>query len=161
MSYSVRKAILSDLPVVESIYAGARHFMAEHGNPHQWRNTEPPTATLHEDIDRGTLFVVTRDGRIHGVFAFFLDPDPTYAEIFDGTWRSDRPYGTIHRIASDGSGGILKTAVAFGKGQISHLRIDTHHDNYVMQNAVAKEGFQRRGIIYIEDGTPRIAYDML
>jgi hypothetical protein len=51
--------------------------------------------------------------------------------------------------------------VAYGKEQISHLRIDTHHDNYVMQHAIIQAGFQRRGIIYIGDGTPRIAYDLL
>ena len=70
-------------------------------------------------------------------------------------------YGTIHRIAGDGSGGILKTAVAFAKRRISHVRIDTHEDNYVMQKAVTKQGFEKRGIIYIADGSPRLAYDLL
>jgi RimJ/RimL family protein N-acetyltransferase len=47
------------------------------------------------------------------------------------------------------------------KKQIAHIRIDTHHDNVVMQHVVQKAGFQRCGIIYIADGTPRIAYELL
>ena len=49
----------------------------------------------------------------------------------------------------------------FALARISHLRIDTHADNRVMQRAVEKVGFTRRGIIYIADGTPRIAYDLI
>jgi hypothetical protein len=30
-----------------------------------------------------------------------------------------------------------------------------------MQHVVEKHGFQRRGIIYIADGTPRIAYEYI
>ena len=45
--------------------------------------------------------------------------------------------------------------------QIAHLRIDTNEDNRVMQRTVEKAGFTRRGIIYIADGTPRIAYDLI
>ena len=40
-----------------------------------------------------------------------------------------------------------------------NLRIDTHQDNKVMQHVVEKHGFTRRGIIYIADGSPRIAYE--
>ena len=72
-----------------------------------------------------------------------------------------RPYGTIHRIAGDGSGGVLAAAVSFGKTRINHIRIDTHHDNKIMQKAVAKQGFRRSGIIYLANGDPRIAYDLL
>ena len=90
-----------------------------------------------------------------------MDPDPTYAVIEDGSWMSDGIYGTIHRIASDGSGGIVRAAVEFGKTKCSHLRIDTHKDNLVMQHVVEKLGFSRRGIIYVSDGSPRIAYEMV
>ena len=94
-------------------------------------------------------------------FYFYIGEDPTYGVIEDGQWRSDTPYGTIHRIAVDGSGGVLATAVAFGKTKINHLRIDTHHDNKIMQRAVAKYGFRRAGIIHLANGSPRIAYDLL
>ena len=160
MEYQVRKAELSDLMRIEEIYRFARRFMADHGNPNQWGTTNPPTHQLLQDIELGDLYVITDKTGIHGVFYFFIGEDPTY-EIIDGQWHSAGPYGTIHRIAGDGSGGILGTAVRFGKSKINHLRIDTHTDNQVMQNAVAKQGFRECGTIYIADGSPRIAYDLL
>ena len=159
-NYRVRNAQPSDLPRIEEIYAYARRFMAENGNPTQWGKTEPPVAQLVIDIQEGKLYVVESDC-IHGVFFYTIGADPTYAKIYEGSWISDAPYGTIHRIAGDGSGGIVKTAVEFGKTQCSHLRIDTHADNTVMQHVVEKLGFSKRGIIYIANGSPRIAYEMV
>lgn len=161
MEYQVHRALREDLPRIEEIYAYARQFMAETGNPNQWGNTTPRSSQLEEDIQKGDLFVLTCEGIIHGVFYFYIGPDPTYSVIEDGQWRSDTPYGTIHRIAGDGSGGVLAAAVRFGKEHINHIRIDTHHDNKIMQRAVIKYGFQRSGIIHLENGSPRIAYDLL
>lgn len=161
MDYMVRKAVWEDLPRIEAIYAYARKFMAETGNPNQWGKTTPLTSQLDEDIQKGDLYVILDQTGIHGVFYFYIGPDPTYGVIYDGAWRSESPYGTIHRIAGDGSGGILATAVAFSKTHCNHLRIDTHEDNKIMQRAVAKQGFARCGIIHLANGSPRIAYDLL
>ena len=161
MDYVIRTALREDLPRIEEIYAYARRFMAETGNPNQWGNTTPRTSLLEDDIEKGLLFVMTHEDQIHGVFYFYIGSDPTYGEIEDGQWRSDTPYGTIHRIAGDGSGGVLAAAVSFGKERINHIRIDTHHDNKIMQKAIAKQGFRRSGIIHLENGSPRIAYDLL
>lgn len=160
MEYSVRKARSEDLPRIDDIYAYAREFMAKTGNPNQWGKTNPPHEWLVDDIEKGLLYVITAGESIHGVFYFYIGADPTYGSIEDGTWKYPEPYGTIHRIAADGSGGILKTAVAFCSGMINHIRIDTHHDNIVMQKAVAKLGFQRSGIIRLANGDPRIAYEL-
>lgn len=161
MNGIVRKARMQDLLRIEEIYAYARDFMQRNGNPDQWGNHYPPLEQLVQDIGAGELFVMEYGDIIHGVFFFRIGNDPTYDQIFDGSWRSAMPYGTIHRIAGDGTGGVLKTAVDYAASMIKHIRIDTHHDNQVMQRALQKQGFQRRGIIYIEDGTPRIAYDKL
>ena len=161
MEYQIRKAQPEDLPRIEEIYAYARRFMAETGNPNQWGNQHPPVETLRDDIEKQLLQVLENETGIHGVFYFYIGNDPTYSYMEDGSWRSQTPYGTIHRIAGDGSGGILGVAVKYCKQQISHIRIDTHHDNTVMQNAVVKQGFLRRGIIYLENGDPRIAYDLI
>lgn len=161
MQYTVRPAQKPDLERIQEIYAYARAFMAKTGNPNQWGKNHPPAAQLKQDIENGSLFVITDGEIIHGVFFFRIGDDPTYHIIDDGAWRSNSPYGTIHRIAGDGSGGILRTAVEFGRKQIDHLRIDTHEDNLVMQYAVTKLGFQYRGVIVTDDGSPRIAYDLL
>ena len=159
MEYQVRTAQHTDLPRIEEIYRKARQFMADNGNPNQWGKINPPTSQLEQDIARSELYVIHSEDIIHGVFYFAIGEDPTYGYI-EGSWLSDTPYGTIHRIAGDGSGGILKTAVAFAKTETAHIRIDTHEDNKIMQNALARQGFQRCGIIYIADGSPRIAYEM-
>ena len=65
----------------------------------------------------------------------------------------------IHRIAGIG-GGIFTDALDFCRRKTNHIRIDTHHDNKPMQHVVEKAGFSRRGIIYVDDGTPRIAYEL-
>ena len=54
---------------------------------------------------------------------------------------------------------MLHRIVQFAKERSGHLKIDTHADNLVMQNALSKEGFSRRGIIHLADGSPRIAYE--
>lgn len=161
MEYSIETAAMTDLSRIEEIYANARDFMAQTGNPNQWGTTHPPVSQLKRDIERGRLYVVKTGESICGVFYFCVEEDPTYAVIYDGTWHANRPYGVIHRIASDGGGGILKAAVDFGSAQIGYLRIDTHADNHVMRKAVQKAGFHKCGIIYIADGTPRIAYDRI
>lgn len=161
MHYQVRPARMADLERIEAIYAYARKFMAEHGNPDQWGNSYPLRQWLEMDIAENALFVIEGPVEIHGVFYFTIGEDPTYGEIFNGAWKSHSPYGTIHRIAGDGSGGILKTAVVFCREQIDHIRIDTHKDNTVMQSALDKQDFQYCGIIYVEDGTPRLAYEWL
>ena len=159
MEYTVRKARHEDLPRIEDIYAYARSFMAQTGNPNQWGKTHPPVEQLKKDIEAGKLHVVVSD-EIHGVFYFARETDPTYLEIFDGGWHSDQAYGVIHRIAGVG-GGVFAAALEYCSGVIGHLRIDTHADNKPMQHVVEKAGFSKRGIIYVEDGTPRIAYDRI
>ena len=144
MRYCVRRAVMSDLDRIEEIYQYAREFMIEHGNPNQWGKNNPPTDQLLQDIQLGDLYVISDDSEIHGVFYFYIGEDPTYTQI-DGSWRSNKLYGTIHRIAGDGSGGILKSAVEFARAKIDHIRIDTHEDNRIMQSAVAKQGFCRCG----------------
>ena len=156
----IRKALPEDMPVILKIYEQARRFMAEHGNPRQWGNSSPAQNVLEEDIRKERLYLCERDEKICGVFAFPVGEDPTYAKIEKGEWLSDTEYGTIHRVAGDGTlHGVLGMIVAFCSRKISHLRIDTHEDNKVMQRAISKNGFQKRGIIYIEDGSPRIAYE--
>lgn len=158
---TVRPAIPGDLSRILQIYDIAKQFMYRNGNPTQWPGSYPQAQLLLEDMAAGHLFVAQNDSGIHGVFAFMLGDDPTYAVIEKGSWRSDTPYGTIHRVASDGTGGILSAALDFARSKSPHLRIDTHEDNHPMQHLLEKNGFSRRGIIYTDNGTSRLAYDRL
>ena len=160
--FAIRKTTEADLPRVMEIYAGARAFMAAHGNPRQWGPTcWPPEELIREDIRRGKSHVCVSD-HVCGVFFFNFGPDvePTY-RVIEGAWGSDAPYGVVHRIASDGSeGGIGAFCVDWCLQQCGHLRIDTHPDNQPMQRLLERLGFVRRGIIHVEeDDDPRFAYD--
>lgn len=158
----IRQALFSDLPQILSIYAHARRFMAEHGNPTQWGNTRPTETDISARIARNELFVLEDSDGIHGVFAFILGEDPTYHVIENGQWLSNAPYGTIHAVASDGSiHGFLTQVVAYCLQIIRHLRIDTHPDNLIMQHVITKNGFTKCGIIHVADGSPRFAYERL
>ncbi|MGI0529071.1 N-acetyltransferase [Treponema socranskii] len=157
---TIRNALQKDFDDILRIYARAREYMKRNGNPTQWGENFPPETLINDDIREKRNYVVEADGCIHGVFAFIPGDDPTYARI-EGAWKSDAPYGTIHRIASDGEiKGVFAAAIAFCKTRSSHLRIDTHADNKTMRYAIEKAGFKKCGIIRVADGTPRIAYEL-
>ena len=160
----IRASEAEDLERMKEIYAAARRFMAEHGNPRQWGPTcWPPEELLRQDIREGNSYVCVEDSRVVGTFYFVQGPDiePTYRDIEDGAWRDDSPYGVVHRIASDGSvKGVGSFCIQWAFDRCGHLRIDTHGDNTVMQGLLQKLGFERRGIIHVrEDSDPRIAYE--
>lgn len=74
------------------------------------------------------------NGEIVGIFALFLGEDESYRVIEDGAWHLDQPYGTIHRLASNGKArGVSKACFDFCTAQIGYLRADTHADNRPMQ----------------------------
>ena len=158
---TIRKAQLEDLPAITAIYQKARDFMAANGNPTQWQGGYPTLDLLQDDINiRGCLYVVEEDGVPHAAFAFMLGRDATYAVIENGSWLNDEaPYGTIHRVGSDGTlHHVFATVADYCKTIISNLRVDTHQDNLPMQHVITKYGFQYCGIIHVEDGSPRLAY---
>lgn len=158
----VVKAKKEDLPILLQIYEAARKFMRRSGNMTQWQGGFPPAELLLSDIEIGQLYVIKEEDKIIGVFALIFGSDPTYSYIEDGAWLSTEAYATLHRVASDGmQKGILEAAVNFAWKKIRHLRIDTHRDNLPMQRAIQKNGFKRCGIIYLLDGSPRIAFEKI
>ena len=137
--------------------------MRARGNGTQWADWYPSEDILKKDIAQGALHCVYDESapeHICGMFALIFGDDPTYAEIFEGAWKNPNPYATVHRIASDGTHpGIFATAIQYARERYDHLRIDTHRDNLPMQRCINRWGFEYCGIIYIEDGTPRIAFE--
>lgn len=162
---NIRKSTENDINRMMEIYAHAREFMAEHGNPNQWGPTNwPPEELIHNDIKEGNSYVCINDaGNVIGTFFFIQgkDIEPTYRDITAGEWLDDSPYGVIHRLASDGSEkGIGSFCINWAYKQCGHLRIDTHGDNIVMQNIARKLNFTHCGTIYVtEDNYPRLAYE--
>ncbi len=158
----IRKASLSDMPEIVRIYASARERMKKEGNPTQWGDSYPPTGLIEKDIEEGDLYLVTHDKRPCAVFAFVMGEDPTYLKIEGRGWLSPSPYGTIHRLASDGSSkGVFAHVLSYCIALCPHIRMDTHKNNKAMRHLALKHGFSECGIVYVRDGTPRIAFERL
>lgn len=157
----IRAATAQELDRLLHIYDNARDFMRASGNLNQWTGGYPSLAILEEDLAAERLFVAVEQDAILGGFCFFIGEDPTYRRI-DGAWLSDAPYGVIHRIAvaQDAHGrGVAAACFAWARRRAGgNVRIDTHEDNLPMQRALEKNGFVRCGVIYLENGDPRWAY---
>lgn len=156
----IRKGTNADINEIMSCYDRARQFMRDSGNHSQWINGYPSRELVIDDIAKGNNYVgYDNEGEIVMTFAFIPGDDPTYSVIEGGEWLNSLPYGTIHRLGSNGKcHGILEICVNFCMSAIGNIRLDTHADNIVMQKAAEKLGFKRCGIIYCADGSPRIAY---
>ena len=155
----IRHSTTADLPAMEAIYADARRFMAENGNPTQWTDGYPVRWMLEEDIALGRSYVCEEDGEILATFVFAVMEDPTYLKIYEGAWLSDDEYGVVHRIASKNrKKGVAGFCLDWCFEQCGNVRIDTHRNNIPMQKALSKYGFKYCGIIYLENGDERIAF---
>lgn len=156
----IRNAKPEELSKIMDIYAAAREFQKKTGNPKQWEGGYPSEELVVEDMEGNHCMVCVEEEEILGVFAFFLEEDPTYKVIYKGDWLNDKDYATIHRIASSGTKrGVaafcFEWAMEHGE---NNVRIDTHDDNTVMQHVLEKNGFVYCGEIITTDGTPRRAY---
>ena len=145
--YNIRHATPADLPVMIQIFEQAKRRMTNDGNTHQWGPDYPSTELLLQDMNRKVSYVITSGDTIVATFVLLTEPDENYAHI-DGEWLSDRPYGTIHRLARcDNMNGVFSMCVEWALKRVETLRADTHKDNLRMQHLLRKEGFVYCGII--------------
>ena len=163
MNFYIRHATVEDIDRLLPIYDNARAYMRANGNMHQWTDGYPGPAQLLADVAANQLYVCMDGGqgddRIVGVFVYFEGIDPTYLRIYDGAWLNDAPYGVLHRIAVAVHGrGVASFCFDWCFSRCKNLKIDTHRDNIPMQRSLARNGFTRCGIIYLESGDERIAF---
>jgi len=155
---TIRKTLHGDLEEVMQIYSFAQGFMRDTGNPMQWGPVHPPKALIESDIEKGLSYVCINDEKIVAVFYFNIEIEPTYGKI-DGKWHSDGEYGVVHRIASNRTvKGAGEYCMNWCYEQCHNLRIDTHADNAPMKKLLEKLGYTYCGIIWIENGDERLAY---
>ena len=155
---TIRKSTIDDLNVLLKLAGEARTTMRESGNLDQWKDGYPSAAVFERDIENGCSYLAEKDGEAVGTFAFIPSPEPTYGYI-EGAWLDDASYYVIHRIAaSRKSHGLFKAMLAYCFGKTGNIRIDTHRDNVIMQHLLTKHGFAYCGIIYLQNGDERLAY---
>lgn len=133
--------------------------MRESGNTVQWTNGYPSKELIVQSINSGYNYVITEDEQIAATFDFIIDADPNYSYIENGNWLNDEKYGVIHRLASNGKAkGVAQFCFEWCFSQFPNIRIDTHETNLPMRKVLEKLGYQECGIIYVSDGTPRLAF---
>lgn len=155
----IRKAVIQDIRDVMLIYDAARKFMRLNGNMDQWTNGYPREAVILDDIQNSNSYICMDKGQIAGVFSLIVGEDPTYRKIYEGCWLNDKPYGTVHRIAVHvHNKGVAAFCLDWCFERCGNVKIDTHRDNTAMRRLVIKNGFTYCGIIYLTDGSERLAY---
>lgn len=159
-----RKGTMLDVIAVTKIYDGARKIMKDSGIP-QWQEGVPGRESFITDVQNGAAYVIEDDGKVIGTIQI-IDREPYYDVITDGAWTTENAL-VAHRVAvsnncrKHGVGSMLiseaeKIAKAKGK---EALRLDTHEKNFRMRGMLEKNGFKAVGIVYMPDGSPRIAYE--
>jgi len=159
----LRKTQLNDVVRVMEIINQAKTYFKNNGID-QWQEGYPNEESIKEDIINGEAFVLEDKGKILGTCMVTIQGEPTY-DVIDGKWLSDGDYVCVHRIAVDnqykGAGlasVILDQAVAMYSNYHS-VKMDTHQDNLSMQKFLTKYGFVYCGLITLQNGALRRAYE--
>jgi RimJ/RimL family protein N-acetyltransferase len=148
------------------IFTQGQAYMRSHGIA-QWQNGYPSEELIRHDMEQGYSYVLLRDGMVVSTVAVSFDGEPTYQLTYEGNWIIQEDYAVVHRIAIDDrikgagmAGYMLREIEELCRNKrVNSIRIDTHADNLSMQRLMDKSGFTYCGIIYLEDGAPRIAYE--
>lgn len=162
----LRKSTTLDIDPIMSIIGQAQRFLKEIGID-QWQNNYPNIETIESDIENGYSYVLIKDSVIIGTVAVSFDGEKTYDTIYDGKWISNGPYAVVHRMAVNdnfrgkGIGRIIIQNIENMAldNNVKSIKIDTHRGNLPMQNMLKNCGFQYCGIIYLEDGNERLAFE--
>jgi RimJ/RimL family protein N-acetyltransferase len=159
---NITQATLADLEQIMRLYEHAKAFMAANGNGGQWAEGYPQRELIAAGIDQGKYYLCVDEDEIIATFYFAVEPEPTYKRIDAGQWLNEAPYGVLHRLAvhSD-KRGIAGFCLDWCMAQCGNMRIDTHSNNLPMRRVLEKNGYQYCGIIYVRDGSERLAFQKL
>lgn len=166
----IRASNASDLDHLMPIFDEARRTIAVLGID-QWQNGYPSREVIEADIARQQSFCVTDGESVVATFVVLVDGEPTYDHIYEGAWITgdSRDYLAIHRVAiavAMRGQGIAPTIIKHvadraRKMGMRSIRIDTHRGNVVMRRMLEKNDFVYCGIIYLENGDERVAYEKI
>ena len=166
----LRIAQTKDLNDIMRIIGDAQLYLASLGID-QWQDGYPTIEQIHLDLANNDSFVVVNDtGEVIATTVFTTKIEPTYKQI-EGEWLSsvDAQYGVIHRLAVAAEyrkSGVAKfvfetCAEELKERDVESMRIDTHRENLGMQYLLKRQGYSYCGVIYLENGDERLAYELL
>ncbi|MFT4661036.1 MAG: ribosomal protein S18 acetylase RimI-like enzyme [Patiriisocius sp.] len=155
--------------IMNIIHFAQRHLKSF--NIDQWQDGYPDEAQILDDIKKDESFVVLdKDNKMLATFMLTTNGEPTYNTI-EGEWITDNKtqFGVIHRIAvaeNTINKGMAQDIIRHCEGMlksqtITTMRIDTHQDNKGMQHILKKLQYVYCGIITLNSGDIRFAYEKL
>lgn len=160
----IERAVVEDMSRIMELIGQAKRYLNSLGTD-QWQDGYPDEDVIRGDLAEENGYVLREAGRIIGYFCVSFEGEPCY-ETIEGRWKSDRPYGVVHRMAVDDackgrglSRQMLQYAetLCLGRG-VRSIRIDTHRDNPVMRRIVEKLGYEYCGVVWYGHGS-RIAFE--
>lgn len=149
-----------DLKQIMDIVEESRVFLRNNGVD-QWQGPYPLVEDFENDIKNGNAYVVKEGDEVLAMFAV-IGHDNNYDYIEDGKWLDESDYIAIHRVGVKYKGrGICGFIFEEMKKRYDHIRVDTHADNIPMNTCIRKHGFKYCGVVYMEDHSPRNAYEYM
>ena len=163
-----RRSTLADVDDIMKIIKQAQEYLKSQ-QVMQWQNNYPNIQVVEQDIKEQNGYVIEDDGDVIGTVTLSFDGESTYDKIYEGQWLSDLPYGVVHRIAihEEHKGKGISSIIMDNIVKMCHdrsiksIRVDTHEANKSMKKLLQKTGFKYCGIIYLLDGSKRLAYERL
>jgi ribosomal protein S18 acetylase RimI-like enzyme len=163
-------SITSDVSDIMDIIKDAQNYLAEL-KIDQWQNGYPDEEQINLDIKNGDSYLVLNESNeVMGTTVFTTKKESTYQSI-EGEWLTSENilYGVIHRLAvSDAYRklGIAKFVFDECENQliemkVKSMRIDTHRENKGMQRMLKIRDYKYCGIIYLDSGAERLAFEKI
>ena len=162
------RSTLPDVPIIMSFIHDAQVYLASL-KIDQWQDGYPDEEKIELDISNNDSYIVLDDTEtIIGTTVFTTKKEHAYKSI-KGQWvtNENAEYGVIHRLAVGGkyrklglARFVFKECHKRLKSQnIGSLRIDTHEGNKGMQHLLKDLGYVYCGIILLESGDERLAFE--
>ncbi len=162
---SIRPATPAEADIALNILLTGKKSLCE-AAVDQWQNDYLKKELIETDISLGESYLLFFEDVAVASFVFTDKADSAYDK--SGAYLIDPPYTSLHRVAvlpefkGLGVGGMIvdyciKKSSEMG---VCGFRCDTHEQNKSMRRMLTKNGFIDRGPITLEDGSPRVAYEL-
>ncbi len=163
----IRKSSPDDLKRLMELTREAQAWFRSRGID-QWQDGYPTPEIFLADIEAGNSYVGELEGEVILTGCLAFGEEPTYAQIYEGAWLNEAPYGVVHRLvtasAHKGAGRaeeFFRFAIEECRRRgVENLRVDTHRDNLPMQRLLQRLKFRPTGRIVLESGADRNAYQL-
>ncbi len=140
----------------------------------QWQQGYPNAEVMLSDLKDSYVYGLYEDDELIAIASLVPGINVDYKKIDGGGWtyKTGENDATIHRIAVKTGYHGKKYGISMVKFLIeeskrrgySSLKADTHRTNIAMQQLCLRNGFNYRGVVYVqrdEEDNSRLAYELV